>query len=228
MDRGWSLKSLHRLIVTSRAYRMESTAGAGDPSAAADPANVYLWRMNARRLEAEAVRDNVLHVAGGLEATLGGPDLDPESGLTSRRRSLYFRHAKEKRMTFLRLFDSANVSSCYRRSESVMPQQALALANSTLALDQSRVLAGRLGGDDAAFVGAAFERVLGREPTREERDVCTQYLIEQSGRLADAGRLSAFTAGATGTVKPARDPRQRARENLVHVLMNHNDFLTIR
>ena len=65
--------------------------------------------MNPRRMEAEAVRDNVLRVAGKLDPTMGGPDLDPEAGLTSPRRSLYFRHAKEKRVMFLRLFDSANV-----------------------------------------------------------------------------------------------------------------------
>ena len=72
--------------------------------------------MNPRRMEAEVVRDNVLHLAGNLDPTVGGPDLDPEAGMSSHRRSLYFRHAKEKRMTFLRLFDSANVNSCYRRN----------------------------------------------------------------------------------------------------------------
>ena len=128
---GWRLKPLHRLIVTSACYRMESAAGGpDDPNIARDPANVYYWRMNPRRMEAEAVRDNVLSVAGSLDRTVGGPDLDPELGMKSLRRSLYFRHAKEKRVTFLRLFDSPNVLSCYRRSDSVMPQQALALANS--------------------------------------------------------------------------------------------------
>ncbi len=74
-------------------------------------------------MEAELVRDNLLQVAGNLEERLGGADLDPELGLKSLRRSLYFRHAKEKRVMFLRLFDSPNVLSCYRRSDSVMPQQ---------------------------------------------------------------------------------------------------------
>ena len=100
--------------------------------------------MNPRRMEAEAVRDNLLRVSGNLDPTLGGPDLDPETGLTSRRRSLYFRHAKEKRVTFLKLFDSSNVQSCYRRSESVVPQQALALANSPLSFAQARRLAGTI------------------------------------------------------------------------------------
>jgi hypothetical protein len=211
VDRGWSLKALHRLIVTSSAYRMRSTV---DTSAdlAADPDNRYLWRMNARRMEAEAVRDNVLAAAGSLDPAMGGPDLDPSAGETSGRRSLYFRHAKEKRVTFLKLFDSPSVNACYRRSESVVPQQALALANSALALGQARRLSGALTDDvgagpehDAAFVDAAFSRVLGRAPTPEERSECLAYLGSQP-----------------------RLPADRARADLVHVLFNHNDFVTVR
>jgi hypothetical protein len=177
------------------------------------------------------VRDNVLKVAGSLDSTLGGPDLDPETGLTSRRRSLYFRHAKEKRVTFLRLFDSANVLSCYRRSESVVPQQALALANSSLCLDQARLLARRLSADlvaDDAFVEAAFEHVLGRYPTPDERTACQSYLKTQAAQLADRPRLTTFNSGPAATVPPADEPARRAREDLVHVLLNHNDFVTIR
>src|SRR5262249_13630927 len=68
--RGWSMKRMHRLIVTSSAYRMDSSMDAAN--AALDPENRYLWRMNARRMEAEVVRDSVLHVAGQLDETLGG------------------------------------------------------------------------------------------------------------------------------------------------------------
>src|SRR5262249_49348568 len=191
------------------------------------PANIYYWRMNPRRMEAEAVRDNVLHVAGNLDLTPGGPDLDPETGLKSARRSLYFRHAKEKRVTFLRLFDSPNVLSCYRRTDSVMPQQALALANSSLCLEQARRLAGKLErelaavtgqGHDAAFVTASFEHVLGRLPTRDERVACEEYLRAGSKQFANLSGLTPFSSGPAAAVPPAADPRQRAREDLVHVL----------
>jgi hypothetical protein len=243
---GWRMKPIHRLIVTSALYRMESTSdGPSDRNRARDPLNTYYWRMNPKRMEAEAVRDNVLQVAGNLDYTLGGPDLDPEAGLRTLRRSLYFRHAKEKRVMFLRLFDSANVSSCYRRSESVVPQQALALANSSLCLEQSRLLASRLTNGhsadlssssspancdraNAAFVRMAFERVLGRAPTPEELTACEAYLVDQAKRLSDRSRLTQFTAGPASSVLPSNDPAQRAREDLVHVLLNHNDFVTIR
>jgi hypothetical protein len=235
---GWQMKPIHRLIVTSACYRMKSSAGdQGDSNVARDPANTYYWRMNPRRMEAEAVRDNVLHVGGNLDQNVGGPDLDPETGLKSARRSLYFRHAKEKRVTFLRLFDSPNVLSCYRRTDSVMPQQALALANSSLCLEQARRLAGKLEGElaslsgqahDMAFVTAAFEHVLGRLPTQDERSTCEDYLRAGAKQFANLTGLTAFSSGPVASVPPSADPRQRAREDLVHVLFNHNDFVTVR
>jgi Protein of unknown function (DUF1549)/Protein of unknown function (DUF1553)/Planctomycete cytochrome C len=235
---GWRMKPIHRLIVTSACYRMKSSAaGPGDPNLARDPANVFYWRMNPKRMEAELVRDNLLQAAGNLEERLGGPDLDPELGLKSMRRSLYFRHAKEKRVMFLRLFDSPNVLSCYRRSDSVMPQQALALANSSLCLEQARLLAAALerglacqSGElhNSAFVSAAFERVLGRTPTNDETTACEKYLRETTKQLAKLSRLVPFSSGPAAAVAPSTEAEQRARENLVHVLFNHNDFVTIR
>src|SRR5206468_4991723 len=92
----------------------------------------------------ECVRDSVLYLSGALDATRGGPDLDQAQGLQIPRRSLYFRHAAEKQMGFLVLFDGASVTECYERTESVVPQQALAMANSTMVLEKSRTLAARL------------------------------------------------------------------------------------
>jgi hypothetical protein len=231
MAHGWSMKYMHRLIVTSRAYRMDSQANPAN--LVRDRDNRYLWRTNVRRMEGEVVRDSLLHVAGQLDLTMGGPDIDHHSGLTSRRRSLYFRHAAEKQMEFLTLFDAASVTECYRRSESLVPQQALALVNSSLALEQSRLLArslsGKIGtGDAAAFVQAGFEQVLSRSPTAEETTTCVQFLREQTALLSGGKKLTASEGAAVSRVPAAVDPAQRARENLIHVLMNHNDFVTIR
>jgi hypothetical protein len=236
MDQGWRMKAIHRLIVTSQAYRMRSSASDAKNSAL-DPENRFLWRANVRRMEAEAVRDSTLLVAGALDLTLGGPDLDPKDGLTTTRRSIYFRSSKEKKVTFLDLFDRANVTDCYRRSETVAPQQALAMVNSALSLAQARRLAGVLTREldatppadvDTAFIAAAFERVLCRTPSDAELAVCRKFLDEQSQRLADPQALAAFSSGGENPQKPAADPRGRARENLVHVLLNHNDFVTVR
>jgi hypothetical protein len=235
-ERGWSMKKLHRLMVTSNTYRMDSS-GRDVPEAnrTKDPDNLFLWRMNSRRLEAEAVRDSILYVAGNLDLTMGGPDIDHNQGLTSRRRSLYFRHAYEKKMKFVELFDGPSELECYRRSESVAPQQALALANSTLALGQSRLLARQLAQDvakaddpDRAFITHAFEQVLSRPPTAEELKLSQEFLTEQAKLLADPAKLTPFTGGPAADVKPSPDPKLRAKENLVHVLLNLSEFVTIR
>jgi hypothetical protein len=203
-ERGWSMKAIHRLIVTSDAYRLASTP---DPSSLAiDPDNIYLWRFSPRRAEAEIVRDCIFAVAGDLDTTMGGPEIDHELGLTVPRRSVYFRHAAEKQMEFLKIFDVAGVTECYQRKDSILPQQALALANSELTSRESRRLAGTLcaavGPDPSAFAMAAFERVLGRAPTVAELAECVAFL----GRSSASG----------------------AREGLIRVLMNHHDFVTIR
>jgi hypothetical protein len=206
MARGWKMKDLHRLIVTSSTYRLASTPD--DANARRDRDNVYLWRMNSRRLEAEAVRDNVLHAGGGLDLTMGGPEIDHKLALTSPRRSVYLRVAPEKEAEFLKIFDGPNPVECYQRPVTVMPHQALALANSELTLAQAKALAGALaaatGGDPARFITAAYERVLARPPTKDEAKLCADFL-SQPGQ-----------------------PTERTRMNLVMVLLNHNDFVTIR
>lgn len=239
MENGWRMKPIHKQIVMSRTYRLASTQGMTNDQEpmTKDPENLHYWRANARRMEAELVRDATLYVAGSLDVTRGGPDLDQASGLTVARRSVYFRSSKEKRMEFLSLFDSANPVECYRRSESIAPQQALAMANSTLTLAQARLSAkkisdslGNVAAEEAParFVEQAFVRILCRNPTEDERKTCLEFLTEQAARLADPKSLTAFSSGPAASVPPSADPAQRARENLVHVLFNHNDFVTVR
>ncbi|HVE42044.1 MAG TPA: DUF1553 domain-containing protein [Planctomycetota bacterium] len=203
MRGGWSLKALHRVIVTSATYRMDSTPDAA--ALAADPEDKYLWRMAPRRLEAEAVRDSTLYCCGRLDPAGGGPELDHQQGLASRRRSLYFRHNPEKRMEFLAIFDGAGATECYSRTHTIVPQQALAMLNSAIALDGADVLAKKLSEKEtepAAFVSAAFETVLSRAPSEREREECATFL----------------SAGDS----------LRGRSNLIHVLLNHHEFVTIR
>ncbi|MCP4507463.1 MAG: DUF1553 domain-containing protein [Fuerstiella sp.] len=237
IENDWSMKHLHRLIVTSKTWKAASTAGEADTAdnRAIDRDNNFLWRMNFQRLDAEIIRDNVLAVSGQLDTTLGGADIDFRKGEETRRRSIYLRHAYEKQMTMLVLFDAASPNQCYRRSESIIPQQALALLNSTLSLSQSRLLAPQLWQAASAnlvpqksFVRSAFLRILSRPPTAEELTTCHQFLAEQSTTLSDTAELTTFIGGKPPIVKPATDPHQRARENLIQVLMNHNDFITVR
>jgi hypothetical protein len=238
MENGWSMKHLHRLIVTSHAWRLASSSGSSADSTnlAIDPDNHYLWRSNARRIDAEIIRDCVLAVSGQLDRTLGGADIDYQQGESTRRRSVYLRHAYEKQMTMLVLFDAASPNECYRRSESIIPQQALALANSSLTLGLSRLLARDLwselegAGEDRGqqFIEQAYRQILSRPPLDEELAACLRFLAEQADLLSDLSQLTTFTGGVEPSIEPADDPVGRARENLVHVLVNHNDFVTVR
>jgi hypothetical protein len=208
MEREWSMKAMHRLMVTSRTYRMASTPS--EANARLDPDNVYLWRMNPRRMEAELVRDNLLHVSGDLDPAMGGPEIDHQQGLVSRRRSLYLRSAAEKEVEFLKIFDGPSVTECYLRRPTVVPQQALALANSGLTQAQARRLAKSIsaetGEHDEQFIASAFQRILARSATAKEAETCRDFLSTQSRSSSS----------------------ERSRENLVLVLFNHNDFVTIR
>jgi len=219
MADGWSLKKLHKLMVMSSTYRMDSTPHSS--SLARDPENRYYWRRLPQRLEAEAVRDALLYLSGRLDLTRGGPELDQESGLMTFRRSLYYRHANEKQMVFLTTFDTAGPTECYRRVHSVVPQQALALANSSIAQESSEVLSRRITGElgpqapVSSFVKECFVQVLSRKPTATETELCLRFLRDQENRL-----LTVPTSGATVT--------ERARGSLVQVLFNHHEFVTVR
>ena len=236
MDKNWSMKSLHRLMVTSSTYRMASSAPEPKSrNAAIDPDNRYLWRMNPHRMEAEVVRDSLLQIAGQLDPTMGGPEVDEKEGQTSRRRSIYFRHTPDSQMVFLKVFDSASPTDCYERNESVVPQQALAMSNSSLSYSEARRLARNISqgfktpdSEDSEFVAAAFERILSRPPSTQELSESVTFIHDQGELFRSPEKLTAFQAGKPGEVLPSDDPLLRARESLVHALFNHNDFVTIR
>jgi mono/diheme cytochrome c family protein len=212
----WSLKHLHRLMVTSDLYRL-SSANVGD-GAKRDGDNRWLWRMNPVRMEAQVVRDSLLHLAGDLDLTPGGPPVPLAEQDASRRRSLYFFHSHNEHNKLLGVFDDANVLDCYRRTESIVPQQALALWNSKLAMTAAGKVNDRLhaalkDGDDAAFVAAAFGAVLGAVPTADEAAACREALAELRAVLKDLKEP---------------DRSRRARLQVVQALVNHNDFVTVR
>lgn len=205
MEGEWRMKRLHRLMVTSRTYRLDSTIATQDEAVATDPDNRYFWRMIPRRLEAEAIRDAVLRIDGRLDLQVGGPELDPATHVEVPRRSIYFRHSKEKRITFLDIFDLADVTDCYRRDETVMPQQSLALANSELVASSAARLRDQLQHltDDTQFVESAILLILNRPSRPKEVETCLQFL-------------------ETG------EDREVSREGVIRALLNHHEFVTVR
>ncbi len=120
MEEGWQSKHLHRAMVTSATYRLQSKVPSADhPSLLTDRDNDWYWRANPRRMEAEVVRDTVLACADELDRTLGGQEIDAALGLTSRRRSLYFARMVRERCCFWKpsmLRMSATATSARPRS----------------------------------------------------------------------------------------------------------------
>jgi hypothetical protein len=235
MQDSWSMKRIHRLMVTSATYRLRSSNSSADnPDEKIDPENRYLWRMNPRRLEAETVRDSLLYLAGELDTSTGGPDIDESEAETRRRRSLYFRHTPDSQVLFLKLFDQPDPTDCYQRNESIVPQQALAVANSNLSFSVARQLARRidekLGGKEtnATFIQTAFETVLGQPPDSDESGASEAFLRREVDLLRDGKKLKAYQGNTAAAVTPAAEPAARAREDLVHALLNHSEFVTLR
>lgn len=208
MEHGWSTRHIHRLITTSRTYALSSsTLDAATNAREHDPDNQTYWHARPIRVEAQVVRDSLLFLAGDLDLSQGGPSI-PVSEPQSKRRSLYFVHSHNDHQSFLSMFDDASVLECYRRAESIVPQQALALENSDLALETARRIAGKLGPDipDEQFVRDGFMLILSAEPTPEEMSLSIGALRRLS-QVSDASR---------------------ARTSLIQALLNHNDFVTVR
>ncbi|QDT32794.1 PSD1 and planctomycete cytochrome C domain-containing protein [Thalassoglobus polymorphus] len=233
VESGWSMKHIHRLILTSETYQQASSDQSEllVKNQTIDKDNKYYWRANVKRLESEIVRDSVLSVADQLDLSMSGPDIDFEKGEDVPRRSLYFRHAYEKQMLMMTIFDAANPTDCYRRSPSIIPQQALALANSRLTFEASRKLAADLnkaGSSPSEFIRNSFLKILSREPTELEVTTCEQFLTSQSSLLENKESLTTVSANTKAKLNAADSPALRARENLIHVLLNHNDFISVR
>jgi hypothetical protein len=239
MNHGWSMKHIHRIVVNSQAYQRRSSAPVDHPSQAIDSENRNYWRATARRMEAEVVRDSVLACSGSLDKTLGGPEIDPAAWHTTPRRSLYFTIHGESKMQFLDTFDGPNVCDCYRRTSTVLPQQALAMTNSELSVHYGRILAKRISEDilpsqgssegiEQRFVSQAFQRVINRPPSELEMQYSLQFLRKQHQLLTTTPEDQLRLAGNKAIAPAASEPAQRALENLTISLFSHNDFVTVR
>lgn len=239
MNHGWSMKHIHRIVVNSQAYQRRSAAREDHPGQAIDSENRNYWRATARRMEAEVVRDSVLACSGSLDKTLGGPEIDPAAWHTTPRRSLYFTIHGESKMQFLDTFDGPNVCDCYRRTSTVLPQQALAMTNSELSVHYGRILAKRISeeilpsqgsseGIEQRFVSQAFQRVINRPPSELEMQYSLQFLRQQHQLLTTTPEDQLRLAGNKAIAPAASELAQRARENLTISLFSHNDFVTVR
>jgi hypothetical protein len=182
---GWSLKAMHRLIMSSAAYQRAS-AGPGERFDA-DPENRFLARFPTRRLEAEEIRDAMLAAAGVLDPAMGGA---ATASPLSARRSLYISTTRKNRANFSTLFDAADPELCVeKRYVSTVAPQALYFLNSPFVQGQAAALARRLlaeSPDENARIGRVYERLFGREPEETERRIGHDFLARHPANLATA------------------------------------------
>jgi len=202
MNRGWSVKQMQRLIMTSETYQMASEF----PAAEQDPANKLLSRFPIQRLDAEIVRDSILAASGALNLQVGGPPIFPMvpeeivksmyygkwdqkvDGPAVWRRSVYIYRNRGLPFPMLEAFDAPNPNiACGARNISTVPTQALTLMNDDFVLKQAQLFANRLEeaapGDRAAQIDLAYRIAVARAPRDDEKRVARDFL--QSHPLAD-------------------------------------------
>ncbi|HEV7221761.1 MAG TPA: PSD1 and planctomycete cytochrome C domain-containing protein [Pirellulales bacterium] len=216
VERGWRMKPLHRLILTSNVYRMASTANAA--GMAKDPGNDLFWRFDMRRLGAEEMRDSILAVTGQLNLKMYGPGVYPEisaevlasqsqpgSGWPTSppeeqaRRSVYVHVKRSLLVPILSEFDFCDTdSSCSVRFATTQPTQALGMLNGQFAGQQAQALAERLrreaGEDREAQVRRALRLALGRQPDAKsvERGLRLLQSLETDRGASPAAALKLY------------------------------------
>ena len=175
---GWSVKQMHRLILTSSVYRQSSPANSAAQQL--DPENRLLWRMPRQRIDFEVMRDSMLAVAGRLDLAVGGRPFDDVMNTRNTRRTIYAMVNRNDLPGIFRAFDFADVdTSAPQRPTTTVPQQALFALNSPFVQDQSRRIAAESAAhaaDEGARLAQVYYKVLSREPTSDERELALRFL----------------------------------------------------
>jgi len=193
VNRSYSMKQMHRLMVTSQAYKMASDAG---PEFAAsqkiDPRNVSLWHFRLQRLEAEPVWDSIQAAAGNLDLEVGGRSFDPRGDDKVQRRGVYitrgFSPSRDVTPNFLQTFDVDDGRvPCPLRTQTVTAPQSLFLMNSPEIETASGKLAARVEAESEGNLNEAIELAyrltVARPPTQAETGLAVEYLENDAGRL---------------------------------------------
>ena len=232
MEQGWTLKRLHRLIMTSRVYRQSSRrTPEGD---AVDIENQLLWRMPVQRREAEAIRDAILYVSGRLNPTMHGPPvpvsanpggiIEVGGGKLSEdqrelKRTVYIQIRRTTPVAMLQVFDAPQMEpNCERRVVSTVATQSLALLNSDFVQEQARACAQRVKeltgpeGTEGARVERLWQLVYSRAPREAEVSAALDYLQAQTAEF---------------TAQQSKTPAELALASLCQILFSSNEFLYV-
>lgn len=247
MDRGWSMKQMHKLIVTSQTYRQSSEER--PEAVAADPRNLWLGRQARVRVDAEIVRDMILSTSGALTPRIGGPSVHPPqptgvysftqnvkswpetTGPDRYRRTMYTMFYRSAPYPLLTTFDAPEFSTvCTRRSRSNTPLQALAIANDPMFVELAQKLATRVLQDTSTKpelvdrVDRMFRLCLIRQPTAAEQQLLVEFWNRQAGLYtSDAEEAKKLAPSDLSEIPPAE---AAAWVSLARLLFNTDEFLT--
>jgi hypothetical protein len=247
IDGGWDVKQLHRLILTSTAYRQASRNRSN--AMAIDAQNRLYWRMPIRRLEAEVLRDSLLAVSGQLNLRAGGPPVPVMADRAGRfiigienlnagrpgavvemhgeqyRRSVYVQVRRSRPLGVMDSFDlPIPTPNCTMRSSSTNAPQSLMLMNSDFVLDVAQKFADRLlteaGTELSDQIKLAWQSGYARQPDEEELAAATQYLQEQS-------QIFLANPPTSGQDETKQDPHREALASLCQAILSSNAFLYV-
>ncbi len=204
---GWQLKPVHKLMMTSAAYRQNNEVDAA--RASADPENKLFWHRTPQRLEAEIIRDSILAVSGRLDKKQFGPGSLDEGML---RRSVYFTIKRSRQIPMMVSFDAPDgLQGIGRRPQTTVAPQALLLLNNTQVRAAAAAFANQISSQksDTDAVTAAYRQALGRAPDKDELADTLQFLQTQSSAYQTDGQP---------------EPRQRALTDFCQALFGLNEF----
>lgn len=237
---GWSLKQMHRLMVKSATYRQTSTIT--ETMLQADPDNVLWSRMPMRRLEAEAVRDSLLIVAGKLDTRAFGPPdqidvrddglVTPQQSDRGGRRSIYVLHRRTKMPTILESFDSPQMGpNCTERGESIVAPQALHLLNNKAVHELAEAFAARVINeaetDSQARVIRVHELATGSSPSAEALKTGMESLQKLTAAWREYQKESLKQDAATAPADPDIMAEKSALQSYCHAIMNSAAFVYV-
>ncbi len=247
VDNGWSIKKLHRLIMTSNTYRMSKE---WNPAyGVEDPENRLFWRVPYRRLEVEAIRDSMLAVSGRLNPQVYGPSMypyvppaalegssDPDKiwkpfdEQDASRRTIYAFVKRSMIVPMLEVLDLCDTTkSSAKRINTAVATQALTLFNGEFVNRQARHLAERLmrevGPDPRDQIDRAYRLAFARPPTEDEQKSLLSFLRDEAARPAKEPSTTADSSFSAATTPPLQEAEKHALIQLCRVILNMNEFV---
>jgi hypothetical protein len=240
---GWSIKQMHRLILTSSTYRQ--SAQYREAAAQIDSENKLLWRYPRQRLEGEALRDSALEVAGLLNVKMGGPSVFPELPLgmsvaggwsvtkdemERNRRSIYVFVRRNTRYPIFETFDMPDThETCSRRMVTTSPIQALTLLNNKLTVEWAQAFAGRVlseaGTDFDRQIDTAYRLAFSRSPDKAEQEIARRFFDRHREILYERLAANEPLALPAHSAVPCDPPQVASLVDFCHMLINANEFV---